>query len=63
MHVKYAIQLVADKSQQTFPDSQQLDIQEKFLFASSPGRSPGRAIVLLPALALASAAASALAKC
>ena len=30
---------------------------------SSPGRSPGRAIVLPPALVLALAAASALAKC
>ena len=30
---------------------------------SSPGRSPGRAIVLPPASALAAAAAAALAKC
>ena len=40
---------------------------DSILFVSSPGRSPGRAIVPPPALALASAlalaAASALAKC
>ena len=34
-----------------------------FLIFSSPGRSPGKAIALLPVSALAFAAASALAKC
>ena len=37
-------------------------LMRAFNIISSPGRSPGRAIVLPPALALASAAASALAK-
>ena len=34
-----------------------------FCFFSSPGRSPGRAIILPPALTSASAATSMLAKC
>ena len=46
-------------------DKRDIVYSEKFRIFSSPERSPGRAIVLPPALAsaLALAAASALAKC
>ena len=44
---------------------QNVHIQHNYVIISSPGRSPGRAIVLPPASALASASGSAsvLAKC